>query len=142
MLRLFGFRNSRKGQWFLISAVMISGVFVVISLVFKNYALVDTSSVADMDENRVFTNIKENMDKIASSVTTSDCNPLATSTMNLTLAEFRNLATAEFAKTGYFVYIDYTITSCSSRQITKEIVVASDRMVLSEGIDPSTVLKK
>ena len=55
MLKSFqsGKRTSSKGQWFFISAVIASGIFLSISVIFKDYFAVD-SSAALSDEDFYF----------------------------------------------------------------------------------------
>jgi len=52
-----------KGQWFLISAVIMSSIFLTISIFLKGYYHVDTSKVALTDEDYYFRNIVEELNK-------------------------------------------------------------------------------
>lgn len=53
-----------KGQWFLISAVVISGALLTISVLFRDYFIADASKVALIDEDFYFNDIKFGMKDI------------------------------------------------------------------------------
>jgi hypothetical protein len=122
-----------RGQWFLISAVIIVGVFLLVSTFFRDYYATDTTAVPRMDEEHYFWELKMNFNGV---VRASDCDNLEDN-----LNEFSAFSRQKMAELGYFLYLNYTIdmTDCTA---TPKIVLASDRMVLNEGINATTVIPK
>src|SRR3990172_7058492 len=57
-------RRRMKGQWFLISAVIASSIFLTISFALKSFFSVDTSAAALYDEHYYFFDIKYNVNEI------------------------------------------------------------------------------
>jgi hypothetical protein len=46
-----------KGQWFLLSAVIASATFLTISIMFKGYFSMDSSRIANIDDDFFFGNV-------------------------------------------------------------------------------------
>jgi hypothetical protein len=118
-----------KGQWFLVSAVVVTGVFLVISGLFKTYSLVDTSSAARADEDFHFHNIKQQFSSVVASSSCAD--------MDKNIREYRALAEREMNNFGYLFFMNYTIQDCNSKQVTLGLLIASHRFVIYENVNPS-----
>ena len=122
-------KGHSKGQWFLVSAVMVSGVFLSISGLFKTYALVDTSETARTNEDFYFNIIKQQFNAV---VAGSDC-----SNMDRNIRGFRAFAEREMNNIGYRFYLTYTISSCASKAVDLGLLVASNRLVVYENVNPA-----
>lgn len=97
MLKSFqsGKRTSSKGQWFFISAVIASGIFLSISVIFKDYFAVD-SSAALSDEDFYFSSIKDGL--ITAIKSDPDCT-------GENLKEFVQFATDKMARISYMLNV-------------------------------------
>ncbi|MCX6819126.1 MAG: hypothetical protein NT129_03970, partial [Candidatus Aenigmarchaeota archaeon] len=58
MRRSYLSNSYSKGQWFLISTVMVSAAFLAISFLFEEYFAVDNSAMARIADNYYFDDIK------------------------------------------------------------------------------------
>ena len=123
-----------KGQWFLISAVVAVGAFLSISVFFRDYFAVDSSSTARINEEMYFSELNEQFDTV---VQQSGC-----ADMDSNLKEFESFSAKKMSEIGYFLYMNHEIKNCASKIVTKQIVLASDRAVLNEGIDAESVLRR
>ncbi len=123
-----------KGQWFLISAVIAVGAFLSISVYYRDYFAHDSSEVLRINEEYHFYNLKQQFDTV---IAQSNCINLETK-----LKEFEAFAEKSMGELGYFLYINHKTNSCSStgKSILKQMVLASDRAVINEGIDADSVL--
>lgn len=81
-----------KGQWFLISAVIVTGVFLTISFLLKSYYYTDTSKIAVTDEDYYFRNIVYELNKTILS--------------SYNLDEFISFAEKSMAEKGYLLKIE------------------------------------
>lgn len=118
-----------KGQWFIVSAVMATGVFLVISMLFRSYTVIDTSESARVSEDYYFNNVKEQFGAV---VTASDC-----TNMDTNLREYRAFAEREINSLGYRLFLNYTINDCATQQVTMGLLVASNRFLIYEGVNPA-----
>ena len=122
-------RNNLKGQWFLISAVIASGAFLAISILFNNYFIVDTSTPALIDGDYYFNSVKNGINK---TIAFSAC-------VNLTrnLDNFVQFNKRELAEVGYFLEIKYTqgVCSASSKGINYAILLTSEKYVRCDKTD-------
>lgn len=57
--------KSRKGQWFILSAVFITGTFVLISMVLNSYSFTDLSKSVS-NENKIYNDIMNDIQEIQS----------------------------------------------------------------------------
>jgi len=121
-----------KGQWFLVSAVMASSAFLLMSIFLKSYFVADSSKIAFYDENFYFQNIKKQMYNAASQ---SNC-----TTMDKNLNEAAKYFREKMIESGYYVYIKPYDTNCLLKTTKLQLLVASDRMVVYENIDPAKIL--
>jgi hypothetical protein len=128
--------SNSKGQWFLVSAVVISGAFLAISLFFKDYLVVDQSVIPRMDEDFYFHDIKEALNRTVQmfGFDLPDC-------INLTneLDEFIYFSKERMAEKGYYLYVTKNV-DCSVQKTTFHILLASSRMVVYENVNPEDVL--
>ena len=105
-----------KGQWFLISAVIITGIFLTISFVLKSYYYVDTSKVAVIDEDYYFKNIVEQLKNVVRNGGEYSIN------------EFIFLSEKMMAEKGYYLEIKriengkYNVTLKSDRMRISKII--------------------
>ena len=118
-----------KGQWFIISAVIASGVFLTMSVLFRDYFLVDSSVVASVNEDFYFRNVKNQIDSLR--YLDGGCSESAVYNQNY--KELKYLAETKMASIGYFLFID-EISGCPNHKYG--IILASEKMVISENIDP------
>lgn len=121
-----------KGQWFIISAVIASGVFLAISVLFRDYFLVDSSTIAAVNENFYFKNIDQQLGQLA--FLDGGCSDLAKYNQNY--LEFKEFAQKKMASIGYFLYIDKN-GGCPA---TFSLLIASERAVIHKNVDPETIL--
>ena len=128
-----GEKMSSTGQWFIVSAVMVTGVFLVISNLFKTYSLVDTSDPARADEDFHFRNINQTFYDI---VKGSDC-----SNMDKNIREYRTFAEREMNNLGYRFFLNYTINNCNTKDVMLALLIASGRMAVSYNVNPDDILK-
>src|SRR3989344_2015384 len=101
-----------KGQWFLISAVIASSIFLTISFALKSFFSVDTSAAALYDEHYYFFDIKYN------------------------LKEYLALTKEKMADKGYFFYGDVT-GSCPNYNVG--LLLASEKFALCENVNSSAI---
>ncbi len=129
----------KKGQWFLVSAVIASGAFLAISILFNNYFVVDTSDPALIDENYYFNLVKSGMDK---TVQFSNCSVTGGMTnMDRNIRAFVDFSKQEMAETGYFLHVEYSIVDCSSKKVNYGILLASERYTRCDNVaNPQAVL--
>ncbi|MCD6557494.1 MAG: hypothetical protein J7K31_00475 [Candidatus Aenigmarchaeota archaeon] len=111
----------KKGQWFIISAIVISSAFLVISMLFKGYYLIDTSSSATIDEDYYFENIQSDLNNVIDS---SDC-----SNVTKNLNKFIEFAREEMGKKGKYLDVNYTI-SCPTIFLTASL--RSNQMTIQD----------
>ena len=124
---------SRKGQWFLISAVIASGAFLAISILFNNYFVVDTSEPALIDEGFYFDSVKDGMER---TIDLSDC-----TNMDRNLRSFVQFSEEKLTAIGYFLHVEYTINSCAAKDVDYGILLASDRYVRCDNVaDPQAIV--
>ena len=113
-----------KGQWFIISAVVVSSVFLGISLVLKDYFVVDSSSPAKTADIFYFKSINVQLDNIIKNTVTDDhptCINLSTN-----LNELNATAVNVLASKSIFYYLKYNIKSCdTTNDVDVDLLVAS-----------------
>ena len=121
--------KTSKGQWFIISAVIASGIFLGISMMLKDYSSVDTSAPTRMNGDFYFYNIRDQINAIVSTAVTDD----SPTCINLTsrLDEFRTTAERALAAKGLLFYMDYTIATCDATNDVKfnYIIASQDQMI-------------
>ena len=117
--------NSSKGQFIIISAVVIISVFYLVSRWMEPYTIPDTSRIVLIDEYFVFDNIeKEALDTVNSS---TSCDDLVNN-----LDEFERYM-EDYAFKKLIVYFDYTLeTPCYQYDPEFPILVIFDIQIESE----------
>ncbi len=134
-----------KGQWFLISAVVISGALLTISVLFRDYFIADASKVALIDEDFYFNDIKSGMKDILA----NHCPSNDEGARNL--KEFLEFSRQKMQEKGYILEVVWSDTDClndySSHDCSVDcsstlqqnfllILLKSDRMEVWEGNRP------
>lgn len=118
-----------KGQWFIISAVVVSSVFLGISLVLKDYFVVDSSTPVRTSDAFYFQSIEEQIDSIIKNTVTDDhpaCINLSTN-----LNELNATASNVLASKGIFFYLKYNIKSCdATNDVDVDFLVASQNGII------------
>lgn len=118
-----------KGQWFIISAVIASSVFLTLSLFLKDYFVTDTSSQAGISNDFYLHNIQEQLDRLVATAITDD--PPTCINLTTNLNEFRAVAERVLAARGLFLNLNYTIADCSAANDVKfNIIIASQEAVV------------
>jgi hypothetical protein len=122
-----------------VSAVVISGAFLAISLFFKDYLVVDQSVIPRMDEDFYFHDIKEALNRI---VDTEGFDPPNCNNLKTKLDEFRLFSIEKMSEKGYYLYVTSAATSvnCGTQTANFGILLASSRMVVYEKVDPEVIL--
>lgn len=111
-----------KGQWFIISAVIASSIFLGMSFLLKDYFVVDSAATARVSNDFYFGNIEDQLDNIVrNSITNS------TNCVNLTtnLDEFKALAEKDLASRGFYSKIEYKVIQCAPNAVKFDFIVAS-----------------
>jgi len=111
--------NSKKGQFFIVTVVGLTLIFLMMSKIFSPYNIIDTSEVLTVEEPYFFNNIKEGLIK---TVEISDCNELQQN-----LKTFKDFATSLAGEKGYKLRIYYNVTNCS---VNASIELTSVRSLL------------
>jgi hypothetical protein len=116
-----------KGQWFIISAVVASSIFLGISLLLKDYFIVDSSIPATVSNDHYFYNINHELDSIVANTPTSpaDCTNLITN-----LDSFRTLAGQEMAARGILLSLEYNVIQCSPNRVNFDLLLASNDQII------------
>lgn len=120
-----------KGQWFILSAVIVSGAFLTISVLFRSFFSVDTSDIAMLDHDVLLSSIKDGMRK-----TIEESEPLC-GILERNLDEFKYFSMEKMSEKGYILDIRYDITDCAAKQVdTHLILLSSSSMEVWEGTRP------
>lgn len=123
-------RSNWKGQWFFISAVIASGIFLSISVVFRGYFSVD-NSVASVDENFYLSGIKDGL--ISSIKSDTDCT-------GKNLVEFVHFAADRMERMGYLLNVTKksTLNCAPGNELNNFhlILLQSPRMQVWDGVRP------
>ena len=116
-----------KGQWFIISAVVASSVFLGISLLLKDYFTIDSSTSATIVDDHYFYSVNRELNNIVANTPTSPGNCL-----NLTtnLNGFRALTQQEMAERGILLSLEYAIVQCSPTIVNFDVLMASNDEVV------------
>ncbi len=110
-----------KGQWFIISAVIASSIFLGISFLLKDYFVIDSASTARISNDFYFSNIEEQLNNIvAKTITTGGCINLTTA-----LNEFITVAEKDLSSKGLFSKMEYNIVQCDPNVVKFDFIVAS-----------------
>lgn len=110
---------SRKSQFFILTAVVIVGVFYALSRNINPFSFIDTSSPAQGDEIFFFNNVKE---KAVKTVEISSPDELITN-----LATYKNFVQGVARDKEYILVFDYTVTDTD---VDFSMTLTSKRMTL------------
>lgn len=113
-----------KGQWYIISAVMITGALLLISFLIKNYFISDPSDVARLREDFLFNNMKEQLNR---TVDISSCDDLDSN-----LNEFVYFTRQRMAEKGVLLLVNFSVSSCPPKVVTFSMALASDKMSINQ----------
>ncbi|MBS3051314.1 MAG: hypothetical protein J4400_04140 [Candidatus Aenigmarchaeota archaeon] len=108
-----------RGQWFIISAVVASSIFLGMSLLLRDYFVVDSADTARVNNAFYFNSMEEQLDSILRETVTSQSN-----CVNLTtsLDELKWLAEKELASKGVFAKIEYNVAQCNVNPPAESVV--------------------
>ena len=113
------FRSSNsKGQWFIMSAVVVSGIFLAMSILLDNFFSVDTSEVATLNSDLFLLSIEDGLDK---TIEQSYCNNLEKN-----INEFVYFNKKELYSKGYIFDMKYKLDNCAFEIYF--ILVSSEKM--------------
>lgn len=97
--------KSSKGQFFILSAVVIISAVFLISGLFEPSKIIDTSSVVLDEAPFIFENIKEKATATISGSKTCD-------DARFNLEEYKKFVEIYSLSKGYFLFFNYTATPC------------------------------
>ena len=121
-----------KGQWFIISAVMISGVFLIISSMLRVSFQIDPSDVARRNEYFYFNNVKEQIQNVE-----KRCN-FGEGDIKKDMADLEEFSRNFIESRGYFFFMNYTIDGCNAKSLG--IIVASEKGIFYQNVDPNELI--
>ncbi len=134
MLRLSS--SGKKGQWYLVSAVMVSGAFLVISALFKNYYIVDTSQIAMMNEDYYFWDLRSAFEK---TIEDAGFDQPGCTNLNRRLDEFMVFSQKSMAEKGYYLFMNKSI-DCANEKVEYGMLIASGKSMLYYNVKPEEVI--
>ena len=122
-----------RGQWFIISAVVASSIFLGMSLLLKDYFDVNSAETARTNNAFYFNSIQEQLDNVVRNTPTkSGCINLTTN-----LAELKWVVEKELAAKGVFARVEYNpaMIVCNDNPPTEsevkvDFIVASHEQVI------------
>ncbi len=123
-----------KGQWFLISAAVASGALLVISVLFRDYFVVDPSKIAMMDEDFYFNDIKTGMAEVLAKCPDAE--------ITRKMKEFMEFSRQKMQEKGYMLVVMCSSVDCSAdcsktlQQNFPLVMLKSHRMEVWEGEKP------
>lgn len=120
-----------KGQWFLISAVVATSVFLAISFMFKSYFIADSTTVAKMNEDYYFNDIRQQFQNV---VMNSNC-----ANTDENAREFRALTEKEMGNLGYLLFLNYSI-DCNAKEYTLGLLLASENAIFCQNVNATDIL--
>lgn len=130
------FKLSRRGQFFIVTAVGIVIIFFAFSRILAPYTIVDTSETVVREEAYFFNNVKEKFVKTVN-ITLSRVACPPTTTLEENLETYVNFTYDAAARKGFKLTVDYTIddTTCdvyaNMTLSSKEIMMNTTFVVLA-----------
>lgn len=126
-----------KGQWFLISAVIVSGIFVVISFLLRDYFGVPATLTNE--EHIYFDNVKNGSIRTIHLDCAKQVPPLLTLLNRENLTEYIHFAGQRLAALGYLLNITPKSTLVCSQDMDNfhVIMLKSDKAAVWEGTWPN-----
>jgi len=114
--------SSKKAQFFILTTVVIVGVFYTLSKYINPYAFVTTSEPVFEGEESFFDNVK---DKAIKTVNISSRN---TNTLKTNLGTYKNFVVNMASEKGYDLIFNYTVGSID---VNVSIVLVSQKTTLT-----------
>lgn len=111
--------SSRKAQFFVLTTVVIVGVFYTLSKYINPYAFIDTSRAASGGETFFFDNVKEKTVKTVNISSPED--------LESNLAQYKNFVENMASEKGYKLSFNYTI---GVDNVGINMILVSERMTL------------
>ncbi len=117
-----------KGQWFIISAVVASSIFFSISVLLKDYFIVDSSDEAGINNDYYFSDIVEQFNYIVATTQTN----MSCSNLTSRLDELKAASERLLAPKGMFVYMKYTLPPVCGEinNVRLDLIVASEKEII------------
>jgi hypothetical protein len=115
--------SSKKAQFFILTTVVIVGVFYTLSKYINPYAFIDTSRAASGSETFFFDNVKE---KAIKTVKISLPDP-DNGNLTANLMDYKNFVEKMASDEGYNFNFNYNVTST---KVDFSMVLTSERMTL------------
>ena len=112
-----------KGQWFIVSAVIATTALAVISGMFRDYFVVDASSIARYNEDYYLDNVESVLQR---TIALSPCDGL-----QVNIEEFLAFSESSLAELGYLLNADYTINNCGTHDVSYTLELLSDKAAFS-----------
>lgn len=113
--------SNKKGQFFILTTVVIVGVLYTLSKSISPYSSIDTSRVVSGDEIFFFNNVKN---KTVKTIGLSD-----STTIQNNLVEYKKLVEEMSNKKGYSFVFNYTIDSAPNT-VTLRMLMMSEKYTL------------
>ncbi len=116
-------RNSsnKKAQFFILTTVVIVGVFYTLSKYINPYAFIDTSKAASGGETFFFDNVKEKAMKTVKISPSDDGN------LTVNLNNYKNFIEKMASEKGYNFNFNYNV---STTKVDFDMILTSERMTL------------
>jgi hypothetical protein len=116
--------SSRKAQFFVLTTVVIVGVFYTLSKYINPYAFVDTSRAASGSETFFFDNVKEKAVKTVNISSPED--------LESNLARYKNFVENMASEKGYKLIFNYTI---GVNDVDVSMILVSEKLTLKSNFD-------
>jgi hypothetical protein len=116
--------SSRKAQFFVLTTVVIVGVFYTLSKYINPYAFVDTSRAASGSETFFFDNVKEKAIKTVNISSPGD--------LESNLARYKNFVENMASEKGYKLIFNYTI---GVNDVGVNMILVSEKMTLKSNFN-------
>lgn len=111
--------SSDKAQFFILTTVVIVGVFYTLSKYINPYAFIDTSRAASGSETFFFNNVKEKAIKTVNISSPGD--------LESNLAQYKNFVENMASEKGYRLTFNYTV---GADNVGVYMILLSERMTL------------
>ncbi|MBI4896101.1 MAG: hypothetical protein HY832_00965 [Candidatus Aenigmarchaeota archaeon] len=109
-------QSSKKGQWFLISAVFVTSAFLAMSIVLRGSLITGSADEAGKNEQYYFYTIMNQFDQLLANANEKGL----CGTVDIAMQELRAAAIAQMEERGYKLIIDLThYSGCSYRRTFK-----------------------
>ncbi|MDI6721036.1 MAG: hypothetical protein QMD85_01505 [Candidatus Aenigmarchaeota archaeon] len=132
-------RCTVKGQWFIISAVIISSVFLMISSMLRVSADIDASVLGRRSEIFYFENVKEQVKNVEAGWKDDNRDCVAEAdARERDMKEFEYFSRQAVESRGYFFFMNYTINECLVESMG--LMIASQDATFYQNVDPNELV--